>query len=149
MKEFKPMKELIKALYEIAKAIKGEENNNNNENKNNGLFGADVIIYPVRVGTVPEQETEEPIYDYEIFYTFDEFFDYFKTQAPYDNITSIIFGYKSDNINIVDKPYNGYLEGNGISMGFVLENASNNFQILHLGDRTDKLNGLYAIFETD
>lgn len=144
MKEFKPMKELIGALYEIAKAIKGE--GNNNENKNNGLFGADAIVYRVLTGTDSEQETEESIYDYEIFYTFDEFFDYFKTQAPYDPIVAIIFGYKSDDIDIIDKPYFGQLEGNSMAINFVLENDSNNFQIRHLGDQVDKLNGLYAIF---
>lgn len=102
----KMLKELIRALYSIRDAISGESKNTK---KDNGLFGADAIIYQVRVGTDSEQETEEPIYDYEIFYTFDEFFDYFKTQAPYDHIVPIMFGYKSDDIDIIDKPYFGQL----------------------------------------
>lgn len=138
----KMLKELIRALYSIRDAISGESKNTK---KDNGLFGADAIIYPVQIETESEQETEVPIYDYKIFYSFDEFFDYFKTQAPYDNIKQIIFGYKSDNIDIVGKPYRGELEDNALSTLFVLEDSSSHFYMANLGEQEDKLNGLYAI----
>lgn len=142
MKEFKPMKELIGALYEIRNAIKGEGDNNNNENKNNGLFGADAIIYPE---THLEQETQISASDYKIFYDFDEFFNYFKTQAPYDNTVPIIFAYKSNDIDIIGKPYAGQLTSNSVKISFVLEDSSENFTILDLGQLADNLNGFYAI----
>ena len=96
------LKELIKAIYEIAKAIRGDDGNGGGENSNdNGLYGADGIF--ISIGN--EQEESK------VFLSQNELFNDFKENVDeYINGgygRSIYFLYTENNIDKLLKPTQG------------------------------------------
>ena len=100
----KVAEELIRAVYEIAKAIKGDDGNGGGETSNdNGLYGADGII----VTDGKEQEKSK------VFLSQKELFDDFKTNVlQYDNsgnVRDVYFLYTENNIDKLLKPTTGII----------------------------------------
>lgn len=100
------LKELIRALLEIAKAIKGNEENGGSVSSN-GLLGADAVAWVF--GSNPEEH---------ISYSLEELYEQVNNEAG-DNYgffsgypPQITFLYEKDNIDLLNKPRNAQL-GNG------------------------------------
>lgn len=100
------LKELIKALYEIVKAIKGN-NENGGSISSNGLLGADAVAW--YFGASPNNE--------HIAHNLEELYEQAHNEAVgggeatffggYSPI--LIFLYKKDDIDLLNKPRNGQL----------------------------------------
>lgn len=121
------LKELIKAIYEIAKAIKGDDGNNGGGNSNdNGLYGADGII----VTKGDEQEESK------VFLSQKELFDDFKTNNQYyiNNGSGryISFLYTQNNIDKLLKPIDGTLGEALLLINFLSERILQDYELVSI-----------------
>lgn len=99
------LKELIRAIYEIAKAIKGDDGNNGGGNSNdNGLYGADGII--VVNGINQEQDNKVFLSQKELFDDFKQNVDKY-INGSYGRIIQYL--YTENNIDKLLKPTQGVI----------------------------------------
>ena len=97
MKDFKPMRELINALLDIAKAIKGESSDSGSETKSNkiiGLNGPDKILV---WANGPNSELE-----YQYVDTYQEFKSFYDDPKYSEWEKYSIFVYKNNDLNADD-----------------------------------------------
>lgn len=117
------LKELIKAIYEIAKAIKGDDGNNGGgaNTNDNGLYGADGIL------------VQDDVYGSFVYLSQKELFDDFKINYQQyfndGNGRYITFLYTKNNIDKLLKPTTGII-------GKISEDPIEKFEVAFLDEES-------------
>lgn len=120
----KPIQELIKALYEIVKAIKGN-NENGGSVSSNGLLGADAVAFwfPAAPNNIHICKSLDELYE-QVNDAEGGEHGFFGGYPPL-----VTFLYEKDNINLLNKPRNGQLAN-----GYVISSEYDQGAILTTGN---------------